>query len=213
MGTYIKGVLGGFSGKVGPVIGVRWRGKNVMRSLPTPSNLPPTEAQEVQRIKFSRVSKFLFPLRQIIGMFFGQPTADKSRYNLATSYHLKEAVTVVNNVGEIDYSKVLISRGDLQGVQGTTLAAAANQVLQLSWTDNSGQPMANATDQLYVVCYAPTQNWYELFTPAGERQDASITVTLPNYFVGETVQVWATFVNINAGIAATSSYLGTATIV
>lgn len=33
MAVFEKGILGGFSGKVGNVVGARWRGKNIM-SLP-----------------------------------------------------------------------------------------------------------------------------------------------------------------------------------
>ena len=29
-----KGILGGFSGKVGPVVGANWRGKDIIRSTP-----------------------------------------------------------------------------------------------------------------------------------------------------------------------------------
>jgi hypothetical protein len=34
MGTFNKGILGGFSGKTGTVIGSNWKGRTVMRSLP-----------------------------------------------------------------------------------------------------------------------------------------------------------------------------------
>jgi len=34
MGTIRKGVLGGFSGKVGTVVGSSWKGVSFMRSLP-----------------------------------------------------------------------------------------------------------------------------------------------------------------------------------
>ena len=40
MATFEKGILGGFSGKVGNVVGSRWRGKNIMRSLPQRGNYP-----------------------------------------------------------------------------------------------------------------------------------------------------------------------------
>jgi len=39
MGTYNKGILGAFYGKVGTVVGSTWRGKDVMRSLPRKSNV------------------------------------------------------------------------------------------------------------------------------------------------------------------------------
>ncbi|HJV78940.1 MAG TPA: hypothetical protein VJ602_11205 [Paludibacter sp.] len=34
MAIFSKGILGGFSGKVGNVIGSTWRGKDVLRNLP-----------------------------------------------------------------------------------------------------------------------------------------------------------------------------------
>ncbi|SFU41764.1 hypothetical protein SAMN05216480_1039 [Pustulibacterium marinum] len=212
MATYYKGILGGFSGKVGPVVGARWRGKDVMRSAPTPTDKPATESQIEQRAKFKCVAQFLMPLRAVISLYFGEPYQDKSRYNLATSYHITEAVNVVDNEGVMNYTKVLISKGDIPGMQGPTLTAAANQELQLTWIDNSNQPMAAGTDDLLVVCYAPAQNWYEIFTPTDNREDAGATLTLPTYFQGIEVEVWGTFVNAAVSTAATSTYLGTATV-
>ena len=66
MATFEKGILGGFSGKVGNVVGSRWRGKNVMRSLPQRGNYTPTEKQEEQRLKFKTVIGFLTPLVGIL---------------------------------------------------------------------------------------------------------------------------------------------------
>ena len=58
MGTYNKGILGAFSGKVGPVVGASWRGKEVMRSLPKKSNRVATATQLLQRQKFAMVQAF-----------------------------------------------------------------------------------------------------------------------------------------------------------
>ena len=43
MGTYNKGILGPFSGKVGTVVGASWRGKDVMRSLPKKTDRTPDD--------------------------------------------------------------------------------------------------------------------------------------------------------------------------
>ena len=59
MATFEKGILGGFSGKVGNVVGVRWRGMNIMRSLPQRGSYVPTPEQLEQRLKFSLVMAFL----------------------------------------------------------------------------------------------------------------------------------------------------------
>jgi hypothetical protein len=45
MGTIKKGVLGGFSGKVGSVVGASWKGIDYIRSLPASVKNPRTEGQ------------------------------------------------------------------------------------------------------------------------------------------------------------------------
>ena len=63
MGTYSKGILGSFTGKVGTVIGSSWNGIDYMRSLPRPSSKAPTALQLAQREKFGLVTKFVAPIK------------------------------------------------------------------------------------------------------------------------------------------------------
>jgi hypothetical protein len=51
MGTIKQGILGGFSGKVGTVIGASWKGINYMRSIPQHVKNPRTAGQVSQRSK------------------------------------------------------------------------------------------------------------------------------------------------------------------
>lgn len=210
MATFEKGILGGFSGKVGNVVGARWRGKNVMRSVPQRGNYVPTEAQLLQRERFKTVVDFLTPIKGILSQYFGKSQGDKSTYNLATSYHLKNALVETPEGFVIDYQKVLISKGDLRDIDSPTVTAAANQVINLSWVDNSGQGNASATDQLVVVFYAPTLQLFQTYEQIASREDESAQVTLPAFLSGIDVQTWATFVsNTNA---AMSNYLGELTV-
>lgn len=212
MGTFKKGILGGFRGKVGSVVGARWRGKFVMRSLPEiDENRTPTEEQRKVREKFSLVARFLNPMKPIVGKYFGQKQGDKSPFNLATSYHIKEAVLEVGDDFTMDYPKVLISKGDLSGLQSPVLTAPAANVLQLDYIDNSGQGLANADDQLLVVLYVALLGEYQLFTPAGTREETTVNLPLPQYWSGMEINAWATFVDAQGHRAATSSYLGAVT--
>lgn len=212
MATFEKGILGGFSGKVGNVVGSRWRGKNVMRSLPQRGNYTPTELQLEQRERFKTVITFLTPIKGLLSKYYGKPQGDKSRYNLATSYHLTEALNPIPEGFAINYQKVLISKGDLRGMQQPTLAAAANQVLDLGWEDNSGQGNAAADDVLMVVVYAPAEQLFQVFNPASTRDQTSVQLTLPAFMAGFEVEVWASFVTQTGKGAAISSYLGAATV-
>ena len=53
MGKIKKGILGGFSGKTGSVVGGSWKGIDYMRSLATSVANPKTSAQVTVRTNFS----------------------------------------------------------------------------------------------------------------------------------------------------------------
>ena len=212
MATFEKGILGGFSGKVGNVVGARWRGKNVMRSLPQRGKYTATAKQEEQRLKFKTVIGFLSPIVDILNSYFGSPQGDKSRSNLATSYHLKNAVVTTPTGTVMDYAKVLISKGDLRGIDGGTIVAAARQTLNFGWQDNSGQGKATATDTLMVVVYAPDLNLFYTNTAVATRDATTASVTLPNYMASFEVEVWVSFSKPDTNFAAISTYMGAVTI-
>tara|TARA_R110002049_G_scaffold11341_1_gene53620 strand:+ start:517 stop:1158 length:642 start_codon:yes stop_codon:yes gene_type:complete len=212
MATFEKGILGGFSGKVGNVVGSRWRGKNVMRSLPQRGNYTATAKQEEQRLKFKTVIGFLNPIVDILNSYFGNPQGDKSRANIATSYHLKNAVVSTPAGTVMDYAKVLISKGDLRGIDGGTITAAAAQTLNLSWQDNSGQGKATATDALMVVVYAPDLNLFYNNVAVATRDATTATITLPNFMASFQVEVWASFSKPETNFAAISTYMGAITV-
>ena len=92
MATYNKGILGAFSGKVGPVVGATWRGKDVMRSLPKKSNRLATAFQQQQRSKFAMATEFLSSVQPVVSRYFGGNTGLKTRRNQAMSYLMKEAI-------------------------------------------------------------------------------------------------------------------------
>ena len=66
MGRINQGILGGFSGKVGNVVGGNWKGINYMRVKPASVANPKTVGQVNQRTKFSERLKFLQPMKDFI---------------------------------------------------------------------------------------------------------------------------------------------------
>ena len=70
MGTIKKGILGGFSGKVGNVVGASWRGIEYIRSLPSSVRNPRTEAQVTQRTRIALIGKMMKSIVPIIRIGF-----------------------------------------------------------------------------------------------------------------------------------------------
>ena len=212
MGTYNKGILGAFSGKVGPIVGATWRGKDVMRSLPKRSNRVASAAQLLQRQKFSMVNDFLGGLQPVVKRYYGSNSVIKTRRNQAMSYLMREALIFTDPDFEWDYSKVLISRGDLTGMEDATLDVAAGAISVL-WTNNSNQGEAAADDVLVLVVYDPVTKAVVYSLAAGERADEAASLAMPSYLDGAEVQVWATFVAADEKLVATSLYLGSITVI
>lgn len=209
MGEYSKGILGAFSGKVGPVVGASWRGKEIMRSKPRKSKKQPTELQLVQRQKFAFVMRFLTPLGLILGRYFGQKTGDRSRKNMAMSYHMKEAVAFNGTEWEMLYPKVQISKGDLLGVSVPKIEAEAGGIIQISWKNNSGQATAKEDDQLIAVVYEQGSATSEMFFKIAPRVEEMGAIQLQDFMIGKSVHCWIAFVAADEKKYATSNYMGT----
>jgi len=213
MATIKKGILGGFSGKVGTVVGANWRGKDIIRSLPKESQKQASEKQLLQQAKFKLAVAFLQPLKTILSQYFGSGSGVKSRVNLATSYTMNEATQVVADVPELMYNKVLITRGELTGFQNAVLSTQAGGILDLEWEDNSAQGNASPSDQVSVVSYCKELNDFQIFEGIVVRSDLMASVTLPNFCIGKTIEVW-TFLNTEKQTFASNSfYLGEHTVI
>ena len=209
MGSYNKGILGPFRGKVGTVIGYSWRGKDIMRGLPKETTIAATAAQLEQRAKFGTVIKFLTPIKEVVGTYFGKEQKTKSPFNLATSYHLTEAlIPGLNDQWEMDLPKVLISQGELRGLDAPSLEETGENAIRLNWRDNSNQGNASVTDVLIAVVFCEELFEFSIFNPAATREELSTVLEMPGYMVGSTAHVWATFITENGKLAAVSSYAG-----
>ena len=101
MGIINQGILGGFSGKVGPIVGFRWKSNYYIRARAAKVSNPRTPKQQEQRGKFATAFSFLKAIKPFIRIGYKEFTQDKSAFNSAMSYTLKRAVTasrIIQNI-------------------------------------------------------------------------------------------------------------------
>lgn len=211
MGTINKGILGGFSGKVGSVVGGTWKGIDYMRSKGNRRNFEPTERQLSQQMKFGLVMRFLQPMSGLLSISFRDYAIMKTGINSALSYVLKNAISGVYPTFEINYSQALVSRGDLPNVLGPAVISGAGSMLTFSWTDNSGVGIAKATDQAILVAYCPTLK-QAVYTTAGGMRSALTGELNLLPFSGEQVETWIGFISDDGKNVATSTFTGEVTV-
>ena len=208
MGKYKKGILGAFSGKIGTVVGSSWKGIEYMRSLPRPSTKAATDQQMIQRAKFALVSAFFRSASALINMGYQSLAQGKSGYNVATSDFIADAIIGTYPDFEIDYSKVLFSKGTLTGAYGVSAVPESGGV-KVSWDDNSNSGTAKASDQIVILVYNPGKGQFVYDINTGAlRSAAEDTLLMPVEFLGDTVEVWVAFMTPDKKIFSTSMYVG-----
>lgn len=113
MGIIKQGVIGGFSGKVGNVIGASWKGIAYMRIRPTSVANPKTDAQLDHRMRFTVTLRFLQPLTQFLKIGFKNYAVKMTPFNNAMSYNFRNAIQGTYPNFTIDYPNAMVSRGQL----------------------------------------------------------------------------------------------------
>ncbi|SDG34920.1 hypothetical protein SAMN05421827_105240 [Pedobacter terrae] len=211
MATYSKGANGAFSGKVGSVIGSNWRSVDYLRGLPKKSSKPSTEPQLAQRAKFALAAQYLSPIKDVLNTGFKDKQLNKiTGYNAAVKIFLNQAVTGNYPDFQIDFSKVVISKGSLSAMHGLNASLQGADLL-LNWQSILNRYNAFADDVLTVVIFNATKNMYLVYEEA-QRAALTYTAVIGANFSGDVLHVWGFAVNRDATGVANSQYLGTYTI-
>lgn len=192
MGKISQGILGGFSGKVGTVIGSTWKSIHYMRAIATSVKDSRTEKQLIQRSKFLASINFLKTVTPFVRIGYRNYAYRQSEFNAAMSYMLKYAVTGDGEQATIDFDKTLLAQGSL-----TTATDAAVQVeagkATFTWTDNSDTGNAVATDKVMVLAYNKDRQETVYNTAAATRADGTAELVLPANWADDTLAVYLAF--------------------
>lgn len=190
-----NGLQGGFTGRLGNVVGCRWKDTYYIRSRPTKVNHPNTEAQLTQRMRFIETQNFLSPLKEFLRVGFGAYTADKSAYNAAMSYNIKNALKGTYPNIKINPSKALISRGSLPKPKETAVKATSKDTVKFFWNSVEKLPLpAGPNDKALLVIRSLNNKEADYKLDAARRSEGGATIKLPKDFSGEEIACYLVFV-------------------
>ena len=113
MGKIKQGILGGFSGQVGTVVGSSWKGIAYMRGKAQHVNNPRTAGQTYHRDAIKAVTMALRPINSTLRLTFAEYAKKMSAFNKAVSVNYKEAIVNQDGTPVVDYSKLILSQGTL----------------------------------------------------------------------------------------------------
>lgn len=218
MGRIKKGILGGFSGTVGNVVGGNWKGIDYMRSQTTKHNYKPTQLQLEQQTKFALMGGFLQTMSGLLMESFRNYAVKMTGFNNAFSYNIKNGITGTYPAFDIDYPRVLVSRGDLPNSMSPAATAEANSVIKFTWTDGSSGSsgsgnvhVAHPTDMSILVVYCKEMN-RTLYVFGGAARSAETDSIAVPLFTTKKVQTWMGFVSADGSKSSNSMYTGELTV-
>ncbi len=113
MGTIKQGILGGFSGKVGTVVGASWKGISYMRGQAQHVKNPRTDAQLYNRAALRAITDALRPIATTLQITFAKSAGKMSAFNKAVQINYKKAIIDQNGQPIVDFSKLVLSKGNL----------------------------------------------------------------------------------------------------
>ena len=197
MGKIKQGILGGFKGKVGTVIGASWNGISYMKGRPQSVRNPRTEAQVQQRNFFKELQGLVSQLsdEQLISLF---PSVNRgmTRRNMFTR-QLAAAAAVVDDVKTVDLSTLEgIGNGErIDSPMLECLVTDTNGVLDIFAEPEVAVAIGKPAEANFIaVAYNITQKRIGIFNT--EVTDPSMGVEIPvgNWGeVGDSVRFYLTY--------------------
>lgn len=199
-----NGILGGFSGKAGTVVGYRSKGKDQIRGLPKKRTTPPTKNELANREKFAYLQSWLQPIMEFLRVGFQDYNPDYQGFVAAKSYNAKNAIIGFSPYFQIDPAKALVSFGDMSQATHATATAEEQGYITFRWT---GGDFAY-DDRAMLVAYDITGE-FARFNTASERADGGYArLRIPEAMNGKQVDVYLAFVSEDRKRRSTSQYLG-----
>ena len=213
MATINNGILGGFSGTVGTVVGGNWKGIDYMRSKGKKAKDANSPAQQEQRSKFYLVRRFLQSMSDLISIGFKTKAVGMSAANSALAYIISDAVSGAYPDFSINYPEVMVTKGSLANAHAPKAASVAAGVIAFDWllTSDSIITSAKANDRAILVVYCEELN-QTAYRADILREAESGTLNVAG-FSGKRVHTWISFTSNNGKAVATSVYTGEVAVV
>jgi hypothetical protein len=177
-GVITQGILGGFSGKVGPVVGGKWKAIDYMRSYVIPAN-PNTAGQQTVRTKFAKLillAKKVLPT--IIHSYWDPFYSDMSGFNAWVSQNYN----TLDGSNDLQYTSKM-TNGSLESLPSNSCVYnSGTGVLTCTYgTGKTGNGLDS--DSIALVVYDKNLEVFFITDSGTTRNFGSITV---NCGIGKT---------------------------
>lgn len=206
MAILTHGILGGFSGKVGNIVGYRYKNQYCIRQVPRKSLKPPRQKQLAQREKFKLSVALISPLRDLLRQLPEKGKRRITAFNSCLSTVLKEVISGSYPDYSFNYAALQLSSGRLSTGHCHSVQAAQNNLIFRWCNDFSNECFEG---KLVMLAYHPLRKQWVSDTLELRLKDSMALLNLPCSFMGGEVETYMYFVAADGKSVSDSIYLGT----
>lgn len=204
-----KGILGPVSGTVGPVTFGTWLGISYVKKKKVKGkrSAPRSEGQVANQEKMKFLNIQLMPFHPYVDIGFKNLAIQKTALSAAYSFNFHNAIRGVHPNLSLDYSKMVISLGDLPGLVNPQITLIEPDKLKIDWEDNP-HPLAEYDDLLMLVLYSPDLHKSDGFIGGIKRNAKTTVYTFHPSLIGKSLEVYIGLVSSNGKKIGNSVYMG-----
>ena len=206
MAKQTDGILGGFNGKVGTVVGYRWKGIWCVRSHNALARNPRTEAQQAHRAMFKAEVQLAGKMRWAVNVGLKLPADEMNMtaQNLFVKGN-QHAFSSVEGFFKVDYAALQVSYGPVAPVAMTEASVDEDNVLNIKFEKNPLRRSCDSHDSIFFWIFCEELQEGYLSNPVYRRMQKA-SVALPDEFQGTTLHIYA-FAQDEQGRCSETGYM------
>jgi Family of unknown function (DUF6266) len=198
------------SGKIGDHVYYRFRDKQLVRKMPSPRKSLPSDLETQNRSRFAFMIKFLRPLKNLFDTSFQSGTMGS--LTRALSINLKHVIPGSYPDWKVDFSKLLLSKGEITGAGELQVSAHKSGQLHFRWEARNRRGRGGGDDLVYVAVYCEELKKWLTDEGSVQRKDGFFILDAKP-FIGFRVHVYFGLVSSQWRSSSNSQYLGEVEIV
>ena len=193
------GILGGFSGRVGTVVGYHRRGAWFVRAYQPHIKDRKSAAQLEQRSRFKAMIQFASPATPVLRVGLRRVAADWqiTEGNAFLKINKECFPRESRNSRAIDYPSLRFSQGSLAAPQALQYTVDEGGALTVRWSAKGGR----LTDRIHIYIYCPAA--MAGIALQGERGQHGLQALLPQDFIDADLHLWAFAEGANGWVSET----------
>lgn len=202
MAKQTYGILDGYRGTIGPVIGYQWRGRWCLRARPRQVRNPRTEAQQEHRMLFRDMVQMASRLTPVLRLGLRQASLEEGMTE--GNLFVKMNKQFFTSQG-VDYRSLAVSHGPVAPVGFGAATVDGEGVLRVEFEKNPLRLRADSDDEVRVMAYCPELQQTLLSLPV-LRRSKRLSLRLPDEWLGLEFHLYG-FVTDYQQRASETSYI------